>query len=357
MKKEIKVIEITQPIGTFFIGKIDSSDLIKSSYVRPRGDNEGIQRQTSIKRETEIESYCKDPDATFPTPIILSVDSSFCKLKNNGTLIEYEDDKYIFEIIDGQHRVGGIKRASISYGFSCELLVVLMFDLTEEEKAYVFSTINSNQAKVDKSLIYDLFELSTKRSPLKTCHYIARIMNSKNTYPFYQRLKMLGKRENGLNTLSQGTFVKGLVELISKNPQEDMICIKNGHKLLPDEKLPLRNLFINENDDIILKILKNYFTAVSIVFEKQWNSNNYILTKTTGYLALMKAFEKFYNFGMEKGRLDEEFFVSVFEKIKNIFEHKGIELTSREFQTGGVGQKSLKVEFENALEEISKSEF
>jgi hypothetical protein len=357
MKKEIKVIEITQPIGTFFIGKIDSSDLIKSSYVRPRGDNEGIQRQTSIKREMEIESYCKDPDATFPTPIILSVDSSFCKLKNNGTLIEYEDDKYIFEIIDGQHRVGGIKRASISYGFSCELLVVLMFDLTEEEKAYVFSTINSNQAKVDKSLIYDLFELSTKRSPLKTCHYIARIMNSKNTYPFYQRLKMLGKRENGLNTLSQGTFVKGLVELISKNPQEDMICIKNGHKLLPDEKLPLRNLFINENDDIILKILKNYFTAVSIVFEKQWNSNNYILTKTTGYLALMKAFEKFYNFGMEKGRLDEEFFVSVFEKIKNIFEHKGIELTSREFQTGGVGQKSLKVEFENALEEISKSEF
>ena len=208
MKKEIKVIEITQPIGTFFIGKIDSSDLIKSSYVRPRGDNEGIQRQTSIKREMEIESYCKDPDATFPTPIILSVDSSFCKLKNNGTLIEYEDDKYIFEIIDGQHRVGGIKRASISYGFSCELLVVLMFDLTEEEKAYVFSTINSNQAKVDKSLIYDLFELSTKRSPLKTCHYIARIMNSKNTYPFYQRLKMLGKRENGLNTLSQGTFVK-----------------------------------------------------------------------------------------------------------------------------------------------------
>ena len=119
MKKEIKVIEITQPIGTFFIGKIDSSDLIKSSYVRPRGDNEGIQRQTSIKREMEIESYCKDPDATFPTPIILSVDSSFCKLKNNGTLIEYEDDKYIFEIIDGQHRVGGIKRSSISYVFSC----------------------------------------------------------------------------------------------------------------------------------------------------------------------------------------------------------------------------------------------
>ena len=106
-----------------------------------------------------------------------------------------------------------------------------MFDLTEEEKAYIFSTINSNQAKVDKSLIYDLFELSTERSPLKTCHYIARIMNSKEDSPFYQRLKMLGKKENELSTLSQGTFVKGLVDLISKQPQKDMILIKNGKKV------------------------------------------------------------------------------------------------------------------------------
>ncbi|MFS9251477.1 DGQHR domain-containing protein [Streptococcus infantis] len=358
MKKEIKVIEITQPIGTFFIGKINSNDLIQSSFVRRRGyDKEGVQRDISIKREMEIESYCKDPDATFPTPIILAVDSSICSLKNDDTLIEYEDDNYIFEIIDGQHRVGGISKANNQTGFSCELVVVLMFDLTEEEKAYVFSTINSNQTKVDKSLIYDLFELSTKRSPLKTCHYIARIMNSKNTYPFYQKLKMLGKKEHGLNTLSQGTFVKGLVELISKNPQEDMIRIKNGDELLQDEKLPLRNLFINEKDDIILKILKNYFTAVSVVFEKEWNSNDYILTKTTGYLALMKAFGKFYNFGIEQGRLDEEFFVSIFKGIKNIFKHKHIQLISEEFQAGGVGQNRLKVEFENALMQISKSEF
>ena len=358
MQKEIKVIEITQPIGTFYIGKINSNDLIESSYVHRRGDdNKGIQRDISIKRVMEIESYCKDPDATFPTPLIVSVDSSFCELKNGGTLIEYNDDNCIFEIIDGQHRVEGIRLASNNSGFRCELLFVLMFDLTEEEKAYVFSTINSNQAKVDKSLIYDLFELSTKRSPLKTCHYIARIMNSKHTYPFYQRLKMLGKRERGSNTLSQGTFVKGLVELISKNPQEDMIRIKNGDKLLPDEKLPLRNFFINENDDIILKILKNYFTAVSVVFEKEWYSNDYILTKTTGYLALIKAFEKFYNFGMEQGRLDEEFFVNIFKKIKDIFERKHIQLISGEFQAGGVGQNRLKVEFEDALMQISNSEF
>lgn len=69
-----------------------------------------------------------------------------------------------------------------------------MIDLTEEEKAYIFSTINSNQTKVDKSLIYDLFDLSKTRSPFKTAHYIARNMNTETNSPFKNKLKMLGKK-------------------------------------------------------------------------------------------------------------------------------------------------------------------
>lgn len=340
MKKEINVIEITQPIGTFYVGKMHSTDLVKCFYVRSRDNEEGIQRLTSRKRVDEIESYCKDPDAAFPTPIILSVDSKSCKFDEHGNTVEYENSEENFEIIDGQHRVKGIKQAQNSFGFECELLVVLMFDLTEEEKAYIFSTINSNQAKVDKSLIYDLFELSTERSPLKTCHYIARIMNSKDDSPFYKRLKMLGKKENKLSTLSQGTFVKGLVELISKNPQRDMILIKNK-ETLPKEELVLRNLFIKEQDDIILKIIKNYFAAVKNVFTDEWNSDKYILTKTTGYLGLMKVFPEFYEHGMKEGSLNQEFFEGVFRKIKKIFKEKETELTSEQFVSGVTGQNKL----------------
>lgn len=73
-----------------------------------------------------------------------------------------------------------------------ELLVVLIFDLTEEEKAYIFSIINSKQIKVSMNLIYDLFELSEKRSPQKTVHEMARALNQKEAFPFHNRLKMLG---------------------------------------------------------------------------------------------------------------------------------------------------------------------
>lgn len=341
MEKTINLIEITQPIGTFYVGKMNSEDLVSSFYVRSRADDEGIQRLSSRKRIDEIEAYCKDPDAAFPTPIILSVDSSKCQFDENSSAVIFENSKDIFEIIDGQHRVKGIKQAQNSFGFKCELLVVFMFDLTEEEKAYIFSTINSNQAKVDKSLIYDLFELSTERSPLKTCHYIARIMNSKEGFPFYQRLKMLGKKESELSTLSQGTFVNGLVGLISKNPKNDMIRIKNG-EALQDEDLPLRMLFIKEQDDIILKIIKNYFGAVKKVFSEEWDSEQYILTKTTGYLGLIKVFSEFYSIGIKEGKLSQEFFEEIFKKIKIKFDKDKIKFVSEMFPAGAVGQNKLK---------------
>lgn len=350
MKKEINVIEITQPIGTFYVGKMNSNDLIKSFDVRSRNQEEGIQRDPSQKRISEIEAYCKDPDAAFPTPIILSVKSSKVKLNENNDTIIYVIEPKLFEILDGQHRVKGIKAANLNSGFECELLVVIMFDLTEEEKAYVFSTINSNQAKVDKSLIYDLFDLSTERSPLKTCHYIARIMNSQEEYPFYKKLKMLGKKESEGNTLSQGSFVKGLVDLISKTPQQDMIAIKNGENLVEDEDLVFRKLFIKEQDDIILKIMKNYFNAVKYTFPKQWESDKYILTKTTGYLGLMKALPKLYNIGMGRKQLDEEFFKGVFKSVQRNLEENNKDFISDDFHSGAKGQNDLRDFILNSIE-------
>ena len=115
MIKSIDVIEIEQPIGTFYLGKMSSTDVLKISNVKRRFEKEnGIQRELSFSRVKEIAAYCNDPDATFPTPIILSVNSSDTeKIISNGILQFQFDDKKIFaEILDGQHRVYGIKENS-----------------------------------------------------------------------------------------------------------------------------------------------------------------------------------------------------------------------------------------------------
>lgn len=353
MRCKLPILEITQPVGTFYVGKMNSKRLIKIAKTVRRDESGGIQRSLSEERSRAIAKYCQDPDAAFPTPIILAVREedviSVKELASTPGIYElvFDDQKHFAEILDGQHRVEGIKAAD---DFETDLMIVVMFDLTEEEKAYIFSTINSNQTKVDKSLIYDLFELSAERSPYKTCHEIARIMNSDPQSPFYGRLKMLGKKGQSNTVLSQGTFVSYLCRLISNRPQEDMIRIKRGEELEEYPRYVLRQYFIRERDDVILKILMNYFGAVAAVFPEEWEqSDKYILAKTTGYGALIKAFPALFAEGVRERKLSRAFFEEKWHGIRRFLIENEIQLVSSELPSGEQGQSYLAEWFRKGL--------
>ncbi len=345
MKHVINLFEITQPIGCFYLGKISSEILQKIATVKPRKqDSIGIQRELKSKRIPEIAKYCEDPDAAFPTPIIVSANSKDCNFVNNETVVglytlSFDDENFQCEVLDGQHRLAGIKEA---VAFKTELPIVFMFDLKDSEKAYIFSTINSNQTKVDRSLIYDLFGLSKKRSPQQTCHEIARILNSDKASPFYLRLKMLGKKTNENESLSQGTFISYLMKHISKNEQNDMVNIKNDSTLEKNDKLIFREFFIEGKDEYILKILMNYFSALAKIFNEEWNdSKQYILSKTTGYGAFMKALPIIVQNGFDNKDVTQDFFEQKFSILKNKMEKDNKQFIASDFISGEAGQKQL----------------
>lgn len=221
-----------------------------------------------------------------------------------------------------------------------------MFNLIEEEKAYIFSIINSKQTKVSMSLIYDLFALSKHRSPQKTAHEIARSFNKIDISPFYNRLKMLGKKEQDQEfaILSQGTFVKHIVGLISRKPDEDSRQIKKGEALKSDNSLPLRDYFIQEQDQYILKILLNLFIALKNVFPEEWKTpTNNILWKTTGFGAVIGAFNDLYRKGDQINDLTEIHFQKCFEAFKQLLEQKTLKLTSEHFPSNAQQQNKLKL--------------
>lgn len=190
----IPLIKIEQPIGTFYISALNAEILCRITTVERREygknnlPNEGVQRAISIKRVNEIAKYTNDPDATFPTPIIISVNDTVTNVLGND-YFEFDENSVIGEIIDGQHRVEGLKKSQKISQFT--LPIILMFDLLEEDKAYVFSIINSKQTQVTKSLIYDLFSLSENRSPQKLPHELARLLNSDEESPFIGDLRCL----------------------------------------------------------------------------------------------------------------------------------------------------------------------
>jgi len=326
---KIKYIKVEQPIGTFYLTSLEASILSQICRVERRYENsEAVQRELSEKRSKDIAKYCEDPDATFPTPIIVAVDES-AQIKMTDTHFEFDENEMLGEVIDGQHRLEGIRKSNFISRF--QLPVVLMFNLFPEEKAYVFSIINSKQTRVNMSLIYDLFALSPKRSPYKTSHETARALNKDKNSPFYNRLKMLGKKAEGqdLATLSQGTFIKYLLELISRNPDEDTLKIKKGENLESDQRKVLRDYFIDEKDAVIYKIILNLFNGVRNAFKSEWsNPKESIISKSIGFGAVIKAFPKIYEIGDTSNNLTEDFFTKVFVNFKNHLEEKQIKLNS-----------------------------
>lgn len=346
---KLNILKLNQPIGEYYITVINAKSLYNSCFISRRDydpqlfiSSGGVQRKDSKERIKNIKKYCNDPDATFPSAIIVSINSEDFKFTDN-TLEFDENKKNLFEIIDGQHRLLGISESTLSD--SLEIPLVIMPNLTDEEKAYVFSTINSNQKKIDPSLIYDLFNISKKRSPYKTMHELARALNSDKNSPFYRRLKMLGKKLLQTETISQGTFVNHLIGLISKNPKDDTIELKKNKKLKDDKSIPLRYYFINEEDNFLYKIIFNYFKAAETIFKQEWNNpKDYIINRSTGFGGLVMALNKLLELGMNNNNLSIEYFESVFLNYKQFLEHNGKDLTSKFYPSNNSIQRQIRNE-------------
>ena len=129
-----------------------------------------------------------------------------------------------------------------------------------------------------------------------------------------------------------------------------MITIKNGKQIKENNKFIFREFFAQEKDNVILKILMNYFGAVSEIFPEEWNSKEYILTKTTGYGALIKTLPLYYHKGEEQQDLSKDFFKSLFEKAKKIIINENIELTSVDIGSGEQAQNKLSSLLKKAVE-------
>lgn len=336
---KVPYIKVEQPIGTFYLTAINASVLKQITEVNIRTEEgKGVQRPLKEKRLGEIRAFCCEPDATFPTAIVVSVyeDKMQYVLQNDDNSFSIDENQVIGEILDGQHRLEGLAASGKIDSF--ELPVVLMFNMSPQENAYIFTTINSKQTKINPSLIVDLQEYSSYRSPQRTAHAIAKALNSMPDSPFYGRLKMLGisndKQYNA--TLSQGTFASQLIGLYSRNADADARALKHNEELKDDPSLPLRHYFINEEDSTMLKIIFNCFKAVSNVFvDETKDANKSVLWKTTGYSAIIRSFPELYRLGERKGTLSVEFFTSIFNEVREYMSVNDIPLTGEQFGGGG----------------------
>lgn len=339
-------VAFDQPAGSFLLTAMAANDIIRISRADPAKFDAismetvgGIQREPSRKRIKEIAEYSNTVDATFPTPILLALDTGSYVLDDNH--IEINGEK-IADIVDGQHRVLGLKESSRASEFVVP--VVFILEATEEQKALIFATINGKQTKVPASIIFDLFRVTTTRSPQKTAHEIARAMNSTSSSPWFRRLKMLGKKTpSSIESLSQGTFIKFLLPHISADPVDDMDRIRKNQLPLVHDGCIFNEYFRNDQDSTILKILLNVFHAARNTWTTEWEDpTGSVLTKTTGFSGIMRALPEMVNRGKQVNDLSLEYFCGVFQRAQAAMLTQGIALTSEHFSSSASGEAQFR---------------
>ena len=386
----IRCLPVTQPIGTFYIGTISAADLVDISWAdirRIARDEEeygpviseedelpnivstgvessvieemdeefvslyeqdfekflGIQRQLSTKRVKEIRQYVGNVDAAFPTSVLIALSSSQASYDEETSTISVVRHEKAAKIIDGQHRIAGLRRYD---GPQFDVNVSVFIDMDLQDQAMVFATINLTQTKVNKSLAYDLYEFTNTRSPQRTAHDIARFLNYKDGSPLFSKVKMLGTGSaEGQETITQATFVDRLLRYISRDPMSDRDILRRRRKLSriagkERDRQIFRNWFIEERDVHITLVLWNYFLAVQARWPNSWNDvvRGNIFNRTTGFGALMRFLRVAYKSREKPGDVvQREEFAEILARI-TLEEGK---FTPEEYVPGSSGERKL----------------
>lgn len=358
----IKGFPISQNGQDFILGKSTIADILKITRYTERVIidfdedgrpiyNEQVQRKVESQRVNKIADFLiNDPEATFPTNIVLNIPISVISEQSynqDAGTIEIKLDEIVSEqikiakkdeknadvyvsIIDGQHRIRGIevaierlsdeinktgditKKKRLDDLMNIELAVSYFIDKSLEYQAMIFSTINRTQKRVSQDLVYSLFGLSANDTPYKTALEVVLALNGHPKSPFYRRIKLYGgnykkKNVNGdisSPPLSQSTMIKNIVSFICENKREaENDKYRNRKELLrktTTKSLPFREFYAQDKDYLISDCLFYFYGSVQRILGDYWNystntSPQNILQSTVGFEALLRILSDILN--------------------------------------------------------------
>ena len=226
--KELVSFHFRQAYSNDSLGDVSFAEYLKK--VKDKGiklfaSPEGVQRRLQLDKLNKIKDYLESTkDSFFPNTIILSVDLSkddkfmekYLEIeKNDVGFFEFPDD-IKFQIVDGQHRLAGLFLSEEYIQQQFEIPVVLLINITLNTCAKIFADVNGNQSPVNRSVIYDLYELmgdTNVNRENKVLHNMCKAFNEDKSSPLFQHVKMLGI---GGGAISQSFLASALREAFAQ---------------------------------------------------------------------------------------------------------------------------------------------
>ncbi len=190
---------------TIYTFVMSSRQLDKIATISRRAENkdEGYQRNLNRRRAAEISAYIEQQNGVLPNNIIIAFTGPV-KFSPNQGILNIPDEEDVAWIIDGQHRMYGLRLAKKPY----DVVVTAFLELSIEDQAKVFKKINSEQRGVPSSLLYDLLDLTKDGTFVQQRgHELATRLNEDSASPWFGMIDLLG---TGGGFITQTRVVTGL---------------------------------------------------------------------------------------------------------------------------------------------------
>lgn len=401
---ETHALRVKQRLGTFYVAVIPAELLLQVAVsdrmratMNPDGSGyilEGTQRIIQNKRLNDIADYINRMDAAFPNSItiaanydvqtgfdqgeleyITSEESDDAPIDQSKvwTITELEDgchklciptNKKLAAVIDGQHRLFSFAKANAEAMRSMNLLCSVFIDLPKALQAQIFATINSTQKRVDRSLTYELFGYNVSDedeeywTPDKLAVFFTRKLGTDEDSPLRGRIMVAPKRDELLRELnfqaawrvSTSVVVDGILRLFSSNPKRDTNRMRKDEvhsrdvlRSGPNDRSPLRDVFIAGNDALLYKMVLNYLKACEDVFWKDAKQDSFIF-RTIGVQAVFDILRKLAGKSYNEKDISTSYFKEKIDKAANI------DFSEEKFKNpSGSGRTIIRKEIESAI--------
>jgi len=254
--------------------KLPAGLLVNISYASVRGqDNEAgaVQRLLNPRRIESIKDFTIE-GGDYPGAIILNWVSKENAIQKHNQTISFSDVTRSAQIIDGQHRLAGIKAAINERKDVAiiEIPVAIYENLTTQQCADIFLAINTEQKTVPRSLVFDLYGIASKSvidPAAERARDIATYLNETEESPYHSQIKFPGaaKRKGGIALSTAVTSIKPLVE--NKGVFEQI-----GVFELESQK----------------RIVLNFFRAIQEKYGDDWDNKDNIFLYAAGFAGSME---------------------------------------------------------------------
>jgi DGQHR domain-containing protein len=257
----------------------DADDAIAKFIGKVERSEKAFQRLLSRRKVREIVNFYESAETqpAIPGSVLLFSEDvlRFRPLGQFESIGDLEDPKSGFLIIDGQHRLAGLRffgSKNPSLLDQIEVPCVIFDGKTGDFAAEMFVIINSTQTRINRSHLIDLLDrISTSDEETRLAANIVRQLYDATSSPLQYKINRLGGRSRQEKWILQAELFNEIKKLVVQN-----------------EKLFMKDF--RGKPDRAVELITDYLKAVRTIMERVWGSNDrYKFTSSVTLKALIRV--------------------------------------------------------------------